>query len=73
MKLKPHQHRKAAQNLKNLAEKATNPEDKKYLLGTAKLFDGLADRAEKRAAQGSSNRTNIAEQRIFSRSLPRSP
>jgi hypothetical protein len=51
MKLKPHQHRKAAQNLKNLAEKATNPEDKKYLLGTAKLFDGLADRAEKRAAQ----------------------
>ena len=49
MKLKPHQHRKADQNLKKLAELATNPDDRQYLLGTAKLFDGLADRAEQKA------------------------
>jgi hypothetical protein len=51
MKLKPHQHRKAAQDLRDLAEKATNPQQKQNLLNKASLGDTLAKLAARRERQ----------------------
>jgi hypothetical protein len=51
MKLKPHQHRQAAQHLKKLAELAADPQQKQRLLNKANLGDALAKAAARRARQ----------------------
>ena len=47
MKLTPEQHRKAAQDLRELAELSTIPEEKQEMLNKAALFEALANWAEK--------------------------
>jgi len=54
MKFKPHQHRRAAHRLKELAEIAVDPQEKKSLLDKAGLFETLADLAEKRQQRADS-------------------
>ncbi len=48
MKLQPHEHRKAAQDLRELAKHSTIPEEKEHLLDRANGFEMLAKVAEKR-------------------------
>lgn len=48
MKLQPHEHRKLAQDLRELAKHSTIEHEKQHLLDTASGFEMLAKVAEKR-------------------------
>ena len=48
MRLQPHEHREAAERLRELAKHSTIPEEKQFLLDTAGMFETLAKMAEKR-------------------------
>jgi len=47
MKLKPEEHRKAAADLRKLAETSSKPDEKQFLLKTAKMFEYLAREAKR--------------------------
>ncbi len=51
MKLQPHEHRKAAGRLRELAKHSTIEHEKQHLLDTANGFEMLAKVAEKRQQQ----------------------
>ena len=56
MKLKPEEHRKAAADLRKLAETSSKPDEKQFLLKTAKMFEYLA-REAKRGDEAKTGRT----------------
>ena len=69
MKLQPHEHRKAAERLRELAKHSTISDEKQSLLDKAELFETLAKAAEKRQQIDADETAMLSEEELKRQTL----